>query len=379
MTAPLSRAMHGPRAQLGSGRRATPARLRFAAVSIAVLALLTGVVGLLAATQRQSATVAAWRDAEPLMVTAQAVDTSLSDADTTAAASFLQGRVEPAALQSRYQADLTSASTGVAEAARQAGSDPAVAQSLETLSTDLPLYAGIVQEADFNERQSFYPLAAAYLAEANNLMRSSILPAAAQVYATEVDRLASDQTTAVSAWLVALAAVFLVALLVALVVAQRRLSRHFRRSWNVALAVGTAVMLVLGIWAVVALVTQGTGVADAQANGSHPVSVFTDARILALRARRGRRAHPPDPGLRPVVPERLQITRRLRSARSSPRQAPAGSFEQMQLAKADAAFHSYQALHRQIRADDASLGDLSDAVILASGDGANSFRLCRPG
>src|SRR5580692_2042266 len=169
MTAPLSRAAARPKAQLELARRATPARLRFAAVSIAVLALLTGLVGVLATTQRQSATTRAWQGAEPLMVTAQAIDTSLSDADTTAAASFLQGRVAPAALQTRYQADLTRASEGVAEAARQAGPDPAVARSLETLSTDLPLYAGIIQEADFNERQAFYPLAAAYLAEANNL------------------------------------------------------------------------------------------------------------------------------------------------------------------------------------------------------------------
>ncbi len=121
MTAPLHQARHLPRAQLELGRRATPVRLRFAAVSIAVLALLTGLVGLLTATQRQSATAAAWQQAEPLMVTAQAVDTSLSDADTTAAASFLQGRVAPATLQARYQADLTSASEGVAEAARAGG------------------------------------------------------------------------------------------------------------------------------------------------------------------------------------------------------------------------------------------------------------------
>ena len=372
MTAPLSRTRRAPRAQLELGRRATPARLRFAAVSIALLALLTGLVGLLAATQRQSATAAAWQNAEPLMVTAQAVDTSLSDADTTAAASFLQGRVAPAGLQRRYQADLTSASSGVAEAARQAGSDPAVARSLETLSTDLPLYAGIVQEADFNERQAFYPLAAAYLAEANNLMRSSILPAAAQVYATEVERLDSDQTTAVSAWLVALAAVFLVALLVALVVAQRRLSRHFRRSWNVALAVGTAVVLVLGVWAVVALATQGAGVADAQANGSHPVSVFTDARILALRARA-------DDELtlltRDSDPSYQADYNRTSAALSAllTRSAPASSLDAEQLAKADGAYRAYTALHRQIRADDSSLGDLSAAVALASGNGAQQL------
>ena len=82
MTAPLHQARHLPGGQEVLARRATPARLRFTAVSIAVLALLTGLVGLLAATQRQTATAAAWQQAEPLMVTAQAVDTSLSDADT---------------------------------------------------------------------------------------------------------------------------------------------------------------------------------------------------------------------------------------------------------------------------------------------------------
>jgi hypothetical protein len=368
-TAPLHQARHLPRAQLELGRRATPVRLRFAAVSIAVLALLTGLVGLLTATQRQSATAAAWQQAEPLMVTAQAVDTSLSDADTTAAASFLQGRVAPATLQARYQADLTSASEGVAQAARQAGPDPAVARSLETLSTDLPLYAGIIQEADFNERQAFYPLAAAYLAEANNLMRASILPAAAQVYATEVSRLSSDQTTAVSPWLVALTAVFLVGLLVALVVAQRRLSRHFRRAWNVALAVATALVLVLGVWAVVALATQGTGVGDAQSNGSHPVSTFTDARILALRARA-------DDELtlltRDSDPSYQADYARTSAALASLLASPQHTSDAAQLAKADAAFGSYAALHRQIRAFD-TLGDLSGAVTLASGDGAQQL------
>ena len=154
MTAPLSHPTPLPKAHGEVVRRATPARLRFAAVSIGVLALLTGLVGALATTQRQSATTAAWQAAEPLMVTAQAIDTSLSDADTTAAASFLQGRVEPAALQNRYETDLTSASADVAEAARDAGSDPALAVSLETLSTDLPLYAGVLPAGGRLSRRS---------------------------------------------------------------------------------------------------------------------------------------------------------------------------------------------------------------------------------
>jgi hypothetical protein len=340
-----------------------------------VLALLTGLVGVLATTQRQSATTAAWQGAEPLMVTAQAVDTSLSDADTTAAASFLRQRVAPAALQSRYQGDLTRAGADVAEAARQGGADPAVTGSLQTLSTDLPLYAGIIQEADFNERQGFYPLADAYLAEANNLMRSSILPAAAQVYGTEVDRLASDQTTAVSPWLVGLAFLFLVALLVALVIAQQRLRRHFHRTWNVALVGATVIFLLVGVWATVALATQNSGVTNAQANGSRPVSAFTDARILALRARADDEltllTRDSDPSYQADYRSTAAALSRLLGSGGAAT-GSAASFDTRQTAKAKAAFASYAALHRQIRADDNS-GDLGGAVTLASGTGAGQL------
>ena len=373
MTAPLSRATLRPKAQLELARRATPVRLRFAAVAIAVLALLTGLVAALATTQRQSATSAAWQHSEPLMVTAQAVDTSLSDADTTAAASFLQQRVEPAALRSRYQGDLTRAGADVAEAARQAGSDPAVAASLEKLSTDLPVYAGIVQEANFNERQAFYPLAAAYLAEANNLMRSSILPAAAQVYGAEVDRLGGDQATAVSPWLVALAAVALVALLVSLVVAQRRLSRHFHRTWNVALASATAIVLVVGVWFTVALASQDSGVKAAQANGSQPVSAFTDARILALRIQADDEltllTRDSDPSYQADYTSTSAALNHLLSSAGATT-GSGSSFEADRLAQAKAAFGSYTTLHRQIRAFD-NLSDLPGAVKLASGSGSH--------
>ena len=248
-------------------------------------------------------------------------------------------------------------------------------RSLQTLSTELPLYAGIIQEADFNERQAFYPLADAYLAEANNLMRSSILPAAAQVYGTEVDRLSSDQTTAVSPWLVVLAALFLIALLVALVMAQRRLRRHFHRTWNVALAAATVIVLLVGVWATVAVATQNSGVTNAQANGSRPVSAYTEARILALRARADDEltllTRDSDPSYQAdYVSTATALDHLLGSGGAAT--GPAGSFDASQTAKAKAAFASYAALHRQIRADD-NLGDLGAAVTLASGTGASQL------
>jgi hypothetical protein len=354
--------------------RATPVQLRIATASIAVLALVAGLLAALATAERQSATQASWQTAEPLMVTGQAIDSSLSDADTTAAASFLKGRIETAQLQSRYASDLTTASSDIATAAQQAGSDPAVASSLRTLSVDLPAYAGLIQEADFNERQASYPLAAAYLSEANNLMRTSMLPAAAQVYGNESARLSSDQTHAVSPALVTLAAWALVALVVCLVVAQRWLSRRFRRTWNVALVGATVIVLVLGVWSVVAVTRQNIGVSDSSHNGSHAVSTFTQARILALRMRADDEltllTRDSDPSFQTDYTSTAAGLGHLLSSSAS--QSAAGSFERAQLQKATRALAAYRQVHGQIRRADAA-GQLPTAVAAASSDSAGGL------
>ena len=358
-------------ARVRSARRTTPVLLRAAAVSIAILALVAGLIAALATSERQGATSASWQNAEPLMVTAQTVDTSLSDADTTAAASFLQGGPEPVALERRYQSDLALASADVALAAREAGSDPEVAASLETLSTDLPVYAGIVQDADFNERETFYPLAAEYISEANNLMRSSILPAAATLYGTEGNRLADDQSQGVSPLFAIIAALAFVALLVVLVMAQRWLSRRFHRTWNVALAVATVIVLALGIWFTVALTTQTNGVNTAQANGSRPLSTFTQARILALRARADDEltllTHDSDTSYQADYKSTAADLGLLLDTPASS-SGTTGSSVPTQLARAKATFGSYASLHNQIRHDDDG-GNLAGAVELASGTG----------
>jgi hypothetical protein len=350
----------------------TPIRLRVLAVSIALLTLVAGLIAALAVTQRQSATSASWQTAEPLMVTAQAIDTSLSDADTTAAASFLQGRLEPVALQARYQQDLTNASASIAAAAQESGSDPGVASALRTLSTDLPAYAGLIQEANSNERQASYPLAAAYLAEANNLMRTGILPAAAQVYGTEVRRLGNDQSRAISSPLVALAVIAFVGLLLTLFLAQRWMSRSFHRTWNFALAAATVIVLILGIWSAVAISTQDGGVKSAVASGSKPVSAFTEGRILALRTRA-------DDELTLLTRDSdksyqndfVSTVAALKSLLSTAGQT-SSTLERGQLSTARADVASYEAVHQQIRHADTS-GDLSSAVSLASGSGARNL------
>jgi hypothetical protein len=360
----------GPRVAVA--RLTTPVQLRIASVVIAVLALLAGFVAAVTVAERQSATSSAWRSSEPLLVTAQDIDTSLSDADTTAAASFLQGRIGPATLQSQYQSDLGRASSDVAVAAQRAGSDPVLATSLRTISTELPVYAGIIQQANVNEREAFYPLAAAYLSEANNLMRTTLLPAAAQVYGTEARRLQGDQNRAASPWLAVLAILTFLVLVAALIGAQRRLSRSFRRTWNVALVVATILVLALGVWGIVALTMQDNGISRAMADGSRPVSTFTQGRILALRAR---------------ADDELTLLTRDSDATFTADYvktaaalhsllAPRGTSgfvtttERAEVARARSAFASYERLHGEIsRAD--QRGDLAGAVALASGSAGN--------
>ena len=346
--------------------RSTPARLRLITAGLALLALLTGLVAALATTQRQSATSASWQTAEPLMVTAQDIDTSLSDADTTAAASFLQGKLEPAALQDRYSGDITKASAEIAIAAQQAGADASVGGALKTLSIDLPVYTGIVSNANFNERQGYYPLAAAYLAEANNLMRTNLLPAAAQVYATESSRLASDQDQAVSPWLATVAVCAFVALLGALFMTQRWLSRRFHRTWNVALAAATAFVFGIGLWATISFVTQNAGVNSAQTTGSQPVSTFTQARILALRARSDDEltllTRDSDATYQEDFRSTQAALKRLVVANSNANRA-----ERQQLAAARQDVVAYDTVHAQIRQDDPD--EFAAAVGLAKGAG----------
>jgi len=332
---------------------------------LALLTLVVGALGVVAVAERASATTAAAQRAEPLLVEAQTIDTALSDADTTAAASFLQGRLEPASLEARYQADLAQASTALATAAQSAGTDPSVTSALRTLSVELPRYTGLVQSATFNERQGYYPLAASYLAEANNLVRTVILPAADQLYAVEGARLTADQGGAAGLVWAVLAAVGLVVLLVALVLAQRWLSRHFRRTFNLALVAATALMAVLGLWAGVALATQGSAVDQAVAEGSSPIAAYTQARIVALELRADDELTLLTRDSVPSYQEDYQgAAKELDRTLASVGGSTAADRQRLTGVQADAA--AYGTVHTTIRHDDQT-GQLAQAVAVAAG------------
>ena len=79
--------------------------------------------------------------------------------------------------------------------------------------------------------------------------------------------------------------VLLLALLTALVLTQRYLSRSTHRTFNVPLLVATAVALVLTLGVGGVLISQRAHLSEADTEGSWPVALLAETRIAALRER----------------------------------------------------------------------------------------------
>jgi len=367
--APVSTPASAPTSRLGA-LGSTPRRLRVLAGSLLGLLLLTGVLAVTTVAARQSATTAARQRTAPLVVDAQAIDIALSDADATSAGSFLEGRIEPAALRTEYLADTARASAMLASAEQAAGSSSEASAAFQTVATDLPIYTGLVATASAAERQGSYPLAAAYLAEANNLMRSDMLPAVTRVYTVESSGLTTDEGRASGSWLAVLTGGVLLVLLGLLVATQVWMGRRFRRSLNVPLAVATVLVLVVGVWFSLSLAAQATHVDSAGSSGSAPLATFTQARILALELRA-------DDELtlltRDSVPSYQQDASSV--ALSLNRLLATGNgtaSEQMLTGQVRREAAAVQAVHDRIRSTDRS-GRLPSAVALASGAGSEDL------
>jgi hypothetical protein len=124
---------------------------------------------------------------------------------------------------------------------------------------------------------------ASYLREASNLMRSTILPAASDLYKIDTGRLEAAQDDVTDfPWGTA---VLLAGLLAALIVTQVYLTRRTNRLINVGLVVATGAMVLVLLWGAVAMIVQSMLVGSGRDDGSHPVDVLVRARAAAVQAR----------------------------------------------------------------------------------------------
>ena len=100
---------------------------------------------------------------------------------------YLHAGLEPPALRRRYTDDLQRAGERLAALSDQ-GLGPDARSAIRAIDSALPVYAGYVESARANSRHEF-PLGAAYLRRASDLMRSTILPAATDLYRQAAMRL----------------------------------------------------------------------------------------------------------------------------------------------------------------------------------------------
>jgi hypothetical protein len=270
------------RQRLRARAATTPGRLRLTMAAIVLVALLAGLVfGALTALRRSAADAVATRD-EPVMVGAQRLYGELSDADATAATTYLRGGAEPAALRARYLAALKTASLQLAELGRRVeGSDEAAA--VAAISADLPVYSGLLETARANNRQGF-PVGAAYVRQASDLMRDRMLPASRRLYAAEAQRLSDHQRTGTDVESLIGVLIAFGCMLAVLVQAQVYLAQRTHRVFNIPLVAATAVLVALAAWTVIGMASARSALMRSQHDGSDSVQILSAARILALRA-----------------------------------------------------------------------------------------------
>ena len=252
------------------------------------------------------------------------------------------------------------------------------------LSTELPVYTGLVETARADNRLGL-PVGAAYLAEASELMRSRLLPAADALYRQENARLRAVYGQATGLPVLGV----IVALIAAavLVGVQRRLARRTRRVLNHGLVIATAAGLISLVWLLVGLSVARAQFSDARDHGSAPVQALAQADIAALRAhadesltlihRSGQDAYQTD-----FVAVQKQLGPGRGTLLTTAVTAASGSPATRSAAGAAAAAPGWYAVDKRVRALDDG-GNYEAAVQLAIGPGPSSsgslFRRLRPG
>jgi hypothetical protein len=251
--------------------------------AIVIVALLAGLlVVALTALRHSSADAVATRD-EPVMAGAQQLYAALSDADATAATTYLRGGAEPPVLRARYLAALRTASLQLADLGRRVkGSDEAAA--VAAIAADLPVYSGLIETARANNRQGL-PVGAAYVRQASqDYMRGRMLPASRQLYAAEAQRLTDHQHRGTDIDSVVGVVLAFGCLLAVLIQAQVYLAQRTHRVFNVPLVAATVVLVGLTAWTIIGMASARSALLRSQRDGTDSVQILSAARILALRA-----------------------------------------------------------------------------------------------
>ncbi|MGF6886865.1 hypothetical protein ABIA39_005354 [Nocardia sp. GAS34] len=261
--------------------RSSPAKLIALGLLLVALCLLAGAVTATAVSSRQHSLDYLLNTAEPDANLAQSLYTSLSMTDAAAGTAFLSSGLEPTSVRDRYNQALGEASADLV--AQSNSADDAPDSQLRTrIATGLPVYAGLVETARANNRDD-HSVGAAYLSEASHLMRTTMLPAAAELQQHRSDAIIATQRHHVRPpW----SAILLPPVaLAALVAVQLYLARRWRRVFNLGLLLTSVTVVSLLTWTVLAGSISAVSTTEARDNGMVPATELTQSRIQVERAR----------------------------------------------------------------------------------------------
>jgi hypothetical protein len=240
--------------------RDTPQLLRLLSTGLILAGVIFALVGALTFAYLAYSLHRAEADAAQL-IRVQKIETNLLAADATATNAFLVGGLEPPAQRAAYDEAIAVTGTLIAEAAE---SQPADADALAALNTEIVNYAAAIEQARANNRQGF-PIGAQYLRNASAGLRADALPILDNLVSANSDRAAGEMSAAVG-WIFLVVGMLVLA---ALVAAQVWLAQRFRRYLNPGLVAASVVIIV-------ALIGAGIGInALASATKSIKTGSFT--------------------------------------------------------------------------------------------------------
>ncbi|GAB3644642.1 MCP four helix bundle domain-containing protein [Glycomyces tarimensis] len=356
-----------------SALRYTPGQLRGTLAILVVLMLGAGVTALTSILGKSAVIEETTTQSGRLSVAALDLYQALSQADATAASSYLTAGTASEDVRTTYQEALRDASVALTTAAGEVKT-PADAELVANLNAHLPVYTGLVESArTFNRLGE--PVGATYQRQASTLMRSQMLPDADTLQYNALSQLNEARDAAVSfPWA---ATVLTATALGVMVWAQLWMTRKTNRMFNLGLLGATVAMIGVAGWLVLVALASASHTERSHEEGADPLELLAEAHITAQQAR---------------AEESLVLIARGEDSKAEERYADQMALlvgEEGLLARLNAAYGDDPRLSEALAAAEESAGtwnaghdeviklakegDYADAVALAVGDGEQSL------
>ncbi|WP_214406000.1 hypothetical protein [Pseudonocardia lacus] len=259
----------------------TPERLRRVGALLVLGCVVAAVVAAVSGYDRSEAVLESDTRIAALASDAAGLYQSLADADATATTGYVSGRRESPEGRARYDGDVRRAAERLVHAASLLPEGHPATVPVTTLTTNLPVYAGLMETARTYNRSGL-PLGQSYLTQASKLMQQTMLPAAAELRALETAELAEAYRKGSA---LPLAVLLLgLGLLAAVVDLGNGERSRTNRLLNPGLVVGGIAVLAALVWWGLATVMTGSALGEASRH-TDAVSALDDARTAVLKAR----------------------------------------------------------------------------------------------